>query len=143
MRYYKKANISKNSTGSCKYDHNNETGWSYDWWQVCGWFGETYVFNNYSYSSSTRKHQRAISGMMPVPWGKALIVEAPNGLQRGLKQCVDFEYSEIKALIKAIRRKGSRKSTNEERRAEIKSRLAKVRVIKNLIKSGVENEQVK
>lgn len=55
MRWYKRLEVFKTSNNV--YDPKNREAWSYDWWQYVREINGIIVFNDYSYSASTRKHQ--------------------------------------------------------------------------------------
>ena len=114
---------------NCLID-NDHNGWSYGWWQVCGNFGGRMFYNDYNYSTTTRKHQAWIRRYI----SNYVTVQAPEGLQAGLEQCIRCERLDIKRLIKDIRKPRSQAKKNAERRAEIAERLATIKIIKECMK---------
>ncbi len=81
MKYMKKAEIYKNSTGSCTYDPRKEEAHSYSWWCFLKRINGKLVFNNYSYSVSTTAHQSRIRSMLSNEGIEIdLFIESPRGL---------------------------------------------------------------
>ncbi len=60
MQYKKRARVWTNSTNRVTLDVVNKTATSYDWWVFLKEFDGILVFNNYSYSNTTAKHQRDV-----------------------------------------------------------------------------------
>jgi len=57
LRLNKTKNVYFNSTKSNEVDIDNIKAFSYTWWQYLTVIGGKVVFNNYSYSPTTSKHQ--------------------------------------------------------------------------------------
>lgn len=130
MKYYSTLGIYKNSTGTNVFNPGTKTAVSYNWWVFCDTIKGKTVFNNYLYSPSTSKHQSEVLSLLNYQYD--LMVFAPDGLQN-LSSAIDFERQKIRSLIKQIKKPRSHKAKNEERRAEIKTRLNRIREIKTLL----------
>ena len=117
---------------NCTFNHDTEEGYSYGWWQVSGWFGDMLLFNNYSYSISTNKHQGKILEKIGYGREDVLYVEAPGGLQQGLEHVRSRHMDIIKGLEYLIAKPRTHKKKNEERREEIRRQQSIVSKIETL-----------
>lgn len=114
---------------------------SYGWWQFVALVGDKVVFNNYSYSPSTSKHQYKVRQLLCDLGIKVdFIVHSHTGLQHSEWQ---NEYAKeiddkIKTLEKAIAAPRSHKAKNEERKAMIESYLEHKDEMLKLGKSKLE-----
>lgn len=131
MKYYVRSNAYKAS--NVEYNCDTETAYSYGWWRFVQRINGKLVFNNYSYSPSTIKHQYKVRHLLD-ELGKQidLVVSAPDGLQN-LSSAIEYEREEIRQLIKQIRKPRSHKAKNEERKREINQRLLLIKEIKQLL----------
>jgi endo-beta-N-acetylglucosaminidase D len=64
MKYFKQANIYKNSTGTNSVSLEKCEAYSYDWWQYLTKVNGLVIFNNYFYSPTTSKHQSNCRGLL-------------------------------------------------------------------------------
>lgn len=64
LKYRKKDNVYKNSTGTCFYDVDLKIAKSYDWWTFVKTIKNKVVFNNFNYSVSTSAHQSAVRSLL-------------------------------------------------------------------------------
>lgn len=96
---------------------NPETleAYSYKWWLFVKNFNGIVVFNNYSYSMSTCRHQSKVRELLNRLGVQVHVtIEAPKGLQ-------DLEVAEkhykfkIESLYEQMNKKGTRKAKNAER----------------------------
>lgn len=62
MKYYKRLNVYKASNVS--FEPDSIAAYSYDWWQFVRVVNGSVVFNDYSYSPSTRKHQYKVRSLL-------------------------------------------------------------------------------
>ena len=134
MKYFSRANIYKNSTGSNKYNVEAREAYSYDWWLYFKDYDGLMVFNNYYYSSSTRKHQSDLRGLL-IDLGydldKMWFLECPKGLQDPDSGIEHYQYL-IHQLLFKINKKGTRKAKNLERKAEIELYKTKIEQLQKL-----------
>lgn len=63
VRFYPRLNVSKNSTGTVRFYHSTNEGYSYQWCFLKKIDGVN-IENCYKYSPTTWKHQSALSGML-------------------------------------------------------------------------------
>jgi hypothetical protein len=121
MKYYKRAGIYKNSTGSCTYSPEKEEAHSYNWWCFLKRINGVLVFNNYSYSVSTTAHQSRIRSMLSQE-GKeiGLFIESPKGLD-DLGSALRYYKFKIEEAQEYLKKKGIRATTKENLKLKIKS----------------------
>ena len=135
MKYLKTKKMYKNSSGSNEFYPESMTAYSYGWWQYLKSFDGVIVFNDYHYSPTTCGHKGKLRSLL-IELGydinKFVYIEAPKGLQ-DLPSAVRHYDSKIKNLEALIAKKGTRKSTNERRAAEIADYKAKIAFIQKLI----------
>lgn len=94
LKYYKRAGVYKNSTGSNKFNPETLEAHSYDWWKYVAKIDGKVVFNNYSYSVTTSGHQSAMRSLLSELGIKIdLFIEAPQGLD---KLCQELEWNKSK-----------------------------------------------
>lgn len=136
MKYFKRANITKNYNGSLKFDHNNNKAYSYDWYEIARIESAEYaILNTYRYSSTTCKHVHQMRSFIINELGISNIVEieAPKGLQ-SIDSLIEHYNRLIKDLESQIAKKGTRKTKNIERQAEIRRLGLDLDVAKKLLK---------
>ena len=138
MKHFKRANIYKNHNGSNRFDPVKFEAVSYDWWIYVKDFNGIKVFNTYSYSPTTCKHQSNMRGLLmdlnerlEVYWE----LEVPRGLQ-DLKSGVEYYKSKIETLQELISKPRTHKAKNEERRAIISQYETKIEMLNRLISQG-------
>lgn len=121
MKYYKKAGIYKNSTGSCTYSPEREEAHSYNWWCFLKRINGVLVFNDYSYSVSTTAHQSRIRSMLSQE-GKeiGLFINAPRGLD-DLGSALRYYKVEIESAQEYLNKPRIRKTTKESLKMKIHS----------------------
>lgn len=82
LKYMKKANIYKNSTGTCTFDPVRIEASSYKWWTFLTKIDGLVIFNDYNYSSSISSHQYLVRDLLKTHGIKIdLIVYSKKGLQ--------------------------------------------------------------
>lgn len=105
---------------------------SYNWWLFVKRFGKVVVFNDFSYSVTTSRHQNRVSTLMRQLGIEAtLSIEAPGGLQ-DLDSAIRLYKNRIQELQQAIDKRFSRKAKNKERRALISDLKKKIKVVERL-----------
>jgi hypothetical protein len=90
MKFYKKLGIYKNSTETCTFDPVSKESFSYNWFKITEVRQGKLIFNNYSYSMTTRKHQTEVLRLLNRE--PDIIVEAPEGLG---KPCMFTRMSDV------------------------------------------------
>ena len=130
MRYRVKTNDFVAS--NCDFSLDTLEGHSYSWWNMVQVINGQVVFNWYSYSNSTSKHQRKIRGLLSdLGINVDLTIDARKGLQDLETAIKDYEY-EIETLIQKIQAPRTRKSTNEKRAERVRMLQGKIQAIKDL-----------
>jgi hypothetical protein len=121
MKLKHRKNMYSNSTGTCTYDPITHEGHSYSHWKVCAVFDDIPVFNIYSYSVTTSRHQRDIYSLFAKNFPDTAIikVKCPHGIKSS-KDTVDCLVKESESLIEEISkgRNGSRIQSARIRRME-------------------------
>ena len=131
MKYYSRLNQYKAS--NVKFDCETQTAWSYDWWKFYGIINGKKVFNNYSYSNSTSKHQSKVWSHLN--YAQDIIsIQCPSGLQNNewKKSSTDHYTDLINELKRAIAKPRSQKKTNSNRYLEIKELEQKINLVHSI-----------
>lgn len=133
MKYFKKRNTLENSTGKATLKLDTLEAHSYNWWQFTQLMPDgTVLFNNYSYSNSTSKHQSNVWWFLHKNGIPMKTVYWCAGLQNPSKE-IDNKKYEIEQLQKLINTKGTRKAKNAERQLEIQSLLKEIDFINDYV----------
>lgn len=134
MKYMKRANIYKAS--NVTFSPETMRAYSYDWWLFTDVIGGKLVFNWYTYSNTTAKHQRKVYALLRDELGREpdVGIEAPQGLQN-LQSAIDLYNERINDLYAQIAKPGTRKLKNEERTVEIVECRAKILQVRKLMKA--------
>lgn len=116
MKLMKRANIYKASNVT----FNPETceAVSYDWWMFTKLVNGKLVFNNHSYSNSTRKHQYKVRSLLrELGLEIDLTVDAPGGLQRDTwgEQALASVQSQIDTIMGQLNNARRKKALDAER----------------------------
>lgn len=131
MKYFKRSNVYKASNVS--FHPDTISAYSYGWWKFVASINGTIIFNNYSYSSSTCKHQYKVRRLLEqlgiVP---DLYIEAPKGLQ-DLSSAIRYYEQKIDYLNSLINKKGTRKLTNLKRLEQIKEFKGKIIQVERIL----------
>lgn len=115
MKYYKRLQVYKNSTGTLTYDPLIKEARSYNWYVIARKIGPYMVLNNYCYSRTTIKHFYKIRKQISDTFTQIHFeIEAPRGLQ-DLDAAESLLKKRIQDLKDKINRKGSHKKTNANR----------------------------
>lgn len=134
MKHMKRANIYKNYNGTNQFDPETFLAVSYNWWIFVKDFDGVKVFNTYSYSPTTCKHQSNMRGLLQ-DLGERVDyyweLECPGGLQ-DLQSGVDLYEIRIDCLKASIARPRTHKKKNEERKALISQYETKIEMLKKL-----------
>lgn len=134
MKYFQRANIYKNYNGSNRFNPETEEAYSYDWWLYFAKINGQYVFNDYGYSNTTRKHQSHLRVLLhELGYELELFweVECPDGLQN-LDSGIKFYKDKIALLESEIAKPRTQKKKNEERRQRIHFYENKIEMLNKL-----------
>lgn len=129
MKFFPKLNKYKGS--NLEYDCDKEMAFSYEWYVLAKRFNGIMVLNKYSYSPTTVRHYYKIRELFESLGIDYMSIEAPKGLQ-SIETAIEHYESRISSLHAQIAKKGTRKSTNEDRFAEICIYNKKLAFIKSL-----------
>lgn len=137
--YFPRADIWKASNVS--WNPKTEIALSYNWWIFVARIGGKLVFNSYSYSSSTARHQSKMRNFLRDQGIKIdLFIHAPDGLQK-LETVIPFYLNAIKMLQAQIDKPRSRPETNRERRQIIAGHKITMQKVKDLIKAQIKAQK--
>jgi hypothetical protein len=136
MKYFSKANIYKNSTGTCIYYPERKEATSYDWWTFVKEINGLLVFNNYFYSRVTSKHQSNMRHLLSkLGVNIDITIQAPKGL--GNLEDAIMHYQAMSVELEAkINNPRSRKAKNNERMETIQEYKDTIKFIKNNLMKG-------
>lgn len=122
------------------FDPEKVEATSFRWWYFVKRIGGKVVFNDYSYSSYTRRHQNKVKLLMKELGIKTdVIIEAPGGLQN-LGAAIQHYNSKIKGLIAAIQKPGSRAAKNKERARDVRDLQKRVQTLLVLIAAEARHD---
>lgn len=130
MKYYTRLGLYKNSTGTNVYFPSSRDAYSYGHWQYLKQIGNRLIFNDYSYSTTTCKHQRELQDILG--YTGYTTIQAPKGLG-DLPAAVQHYEDMNEELAAAIAKPRSHKAKNKERSDEIARNLLTIELIKELI----------
>lgn len=109
--------------------------YSYAWWRFVDVVNGKVVFNNYTYSMTTNRHQSKVRSLMRT-LGIAIdvTIECPAGLQAHdwIESTVKHYQYKIDTLRQLIANPKSRKTTNDARRVAIASYSECILTVKQL-----------
>lgn len=136
MKYFKRANIYKNSTGNNILEVDTMKAFSYNWWCYLMPTGTgKYIFNNYRYSPTTGKHQFDMRSLLRKEFGicseNIVFVDFRESLSNMTtkealtKQC-EVLRDEVNELERLIAKKGTKRKKNAERAERINELSAKI-----------------
>ena len=135
LKYFSRAGIYKNSTGTNTVNLATKEAYSYSWWKYCTMYKDQVIFNNATYSPSTNKHQaeaRRLLGdnidLMLNNTSKSLV-----NTEEALLNEVELLRKNIGRLIDKVKTPRTRASTNNSRREEISQYLKEIAVIRTLL----------
>lgn len=117
----KRANIYKAS--NVTFNPENFQAYSYDWWRFTDYINGRIVFNTYTYSSSTIKHQSKVRSLLSdLGITGVFKIECPAGLQAPDRDESIREHYQglIQELEELIAKPRTQAKKNEERRKQIK-----------------------
>lgn len=118
LRYVKRDRQIKNSTGTFSLNLDTENAYSYNWWRFLAYNEKlgTYVFNNYSYSNSTAKHQNKLWSIMyelKMTYTTVFLRDSLDSFMvDNLKASVNSYIKDMVAFIEAPRKRKKGKAEN-------------------------------
>ncbi len=125
LQVYKASNV--------EFSLMNTTAYSYGWWRFLERINGKLVFNSYSYSNSTSKHQSKVLNLLEhLGLNIDLYIEAPDGLQ-SLSSAIEHYNHQIKMLEQAIDKPRSNNEVNVKRMFEIEALQRKIQEVESLI----------
>lgn len=134
MKYFKRLKIYKNHNGNNTYNPETKEALSYKYWYFVKKINNFTVFNCYSYSNTTSKHQSHVRSLMSQLRHKIdYYIECPEGLQH-LDSGIEYYKYKIQGTIDAIKRPKSQKAKNLIRAEYIKDCLASIELIEYKLK---------
>lgn len=96
LKYFKKLNVYKNSTGTCLYNVSEKKAYSYNHWLFVKEHKGKIIFNDYSYSPTTNRHQRQVRNLLSVIGVKIdYIVHWPESLERVEISYLNYLYDKM------------------------------------------------
>lgn len=106
------------------FDVEKCQAYSYEWWRFVDRIGGLVVFNDYSYSISTNKHQQKVRRVLEeLGLQVDVTIRAPKGLQQ-IEAALD--YYTINML--QIQERLNRPRTNTSTKIRLRAQLAQMRV---------------
>lgn len=133
MKYYPRLNLYKNATGTNCFNPETKEAYSYHWWRYVEMINGKWVFNNYSFSPTTCKHQSNMLGVLDAIKAENIVfIEAPKGLQ-DLPDSIRYYEHKIIKLTAEIARPKSQKRKNQKRQTLICEYQYKIKLVKTLI----------
>lgn len=118
VKYMKRANIYKNSTGSFTFNPETFEARSYNWWVFVAKVEGKVIFNNYRYSVSTSRHQRLMKNLLnELGIAIDIQVELPRGIETSSLETL-FETAEETLCDKFL----SDELKKQERNAKAKAK---------------------
>lgn len=130
MKYIKIRNQYENSTKSCTFSPDTMKAYSYGWWLFVDRIGNKIVYNNYSYSNTTCKHQSNVLRLLGYKYDVS--IEAPDGLQN-LPSAISYYERKIQDLKEKIATPRTRKTTNQKRKEMIEFYYGKIDQVNDLM----------
>jgi hypothetical protein len=141
MKFLKTKNMYKAS--NFEFYCQGLKAYSYGWWQFSGVFNGYKVFNDTTYSVSTRRHQSKAWGLMNYK-SDIVLNYTQKSLSAGLESVLADEIYgmgyEIKSLIQKVMTKGTKKTANEKRLEQVGYYLNRINEVMKFAKDtqGIE-----
>lgn len=131
MTFKKRSGIYSNSTGSLTFDPIKLEAHSYRWWKFVSRIDGVVIFNSYSYSVSTSKHQSKIRSMLDQMGIKIdVFLKLKNGINTSDLEALFLEAEE-QACDKFLSDELKRQDRNE--RSRIKRAEAKKKALESAL----------
>ena len=140
MKFIKKRNQYEASNVS--FDPENISAFSYNWWEFVSVINGKVVFNNYTYSNSTAKHQIKVRRLLETLNIKIdIVIESTKSLSSYEWQddALKMLDNKIKLLNDALNNPRRKKALDEKRKEEIvyleEKKLEVLRISKSLLEA--------
>jgi hypothetical protein len=131
MKYMKRSKVYKAS--NVEFNPETKIALSYNWWQFVKPINGKLVFNNYSYSSTTRGHQYETKRLLETLGYKIdIMIESPRGLQ-DIQSAITFYKVRIETLEAEMKKPRTQKKKNYERASIIYTYMNKIEEVKKLL----------
>ena len=132
MKYRRGIDAYTNATKTNYCSLTDKCAVSYDWWIYLQLIGDRLVFNSYSYSLTTARHQSSTLQLLRDRNIKIdVFVECPKGLQ-DLESGIKLHTSGIAKLRESIQAPRSRELKNRERAQDISNLHLKILELRTL-----------
>lgn len=107
---------------------------SFNWWYFVKRIGGKVVFNDYSYSGYTTRHQRKVQRVLSELGIKVdVVIQSHKGLQDLPGALRDYE-ARVTSLTALMQKPGTRKAKNAERAQEVVELQGKIKAVQELIR---------
>lgn len=134
LTFKKRRNSFESSTGNCTFSLDDCRAYSYRWWRFVDYRKELggLVFNNYTYSSSTSKHQSKVRRLIGLLGLKVVAhIEAPRGLD-DMSVAIKHYYDKLFTLEAEMRNPRRKKSLDSYRESQHVAIHDKIKLVKRL-----------
>lgn len=131
FKYYVRYNVFKNYKGSNKFSLESMAAYSYSWWKFFEKNPKVgYVFNNYSYSNQTAKHQQQLRYVLR-ELGITVdhYIECPKGLG-DLSSAIKYQYYKYFEVQSQVLNPRRVKRLDAERTALAETYLDKIKTLR-------------
>lgn len=145
LKYMKKANIYKNSTGSCTFDPVQIEAVSYNWWTFVKKIDGLVIFNDYKYSGSTSSHQYLVRKLLKEHSIKIdVVVFSRKGLQSSEWENEVFSNIHSKILLAEYKltKKGRTKKFIDDQKYIIKDAKKDMTTLSKKIKDPLSKDAI-
>lgn len=138
MKFIKRDNAYYNSTKSNKVNVDTFEAWSYGWWKYATIYNGIKIFNNYTYSATTAKHQSDARSLFNYNYDLVLqytdkSLDTPVNALRDEIECLRNESKNLLTLIKKPR---TQKKKNAKRALQITQNAKTIQKLKELLQKG-------
>lgn len=135
--YYSKKR-SRYEISNCHFDPISLRAVSYNWWLFVAKIGGKLVFNSFTYSNTTTKHQSKVKSLLR-QLGIAIDthIEAPQGLNN-LDSSIKYYENQIQLLELQIAKPRSQQAKNLERQNQIEFYESKIKEVQELVRADAK-----
>jgi hypothetical protein len=142
LKYFKRLKIYKNYKASNTFYPETLEAWSYDWWQYLAVIKGKLVFNDYTYSNCTSKHQNDLRGLLRELRIKVdVCVEVAGGLQSSKSEWLEPYYKNLLLAEIRMKRKGASYITKNNSLAIIKQAKSDIKNLRSLGATFTKQDQ--
>lgn len=135
LKYFSRLKIYKNYSGTNRFNPETFKAYSYEWWCfVMKHPTLGIIFNDFSYSVTTRKHQSQMRTLLRnLGHEIAFTIEAPKGLQ-DLKSALEYAESRLTNARAELVKPKRHKRLDVERQAKVDAIQKEICIILELMK---------